>query len=129
MTETARIALLYSGAVSVQLTGELDLVSAPALTEQFGSALDISPDLVVDLHEVTFLDAAVITTLLRAQQEALVRGGSVVLVGASSWVEKVLRASRATEAIPLLPRQHLEQPAHQQATSLVSALRNRRTIC
>jgi anti-anti-sigma factor len=129
MAETARITALYSGSVSVQLTGELDLVSAPVLTEQFDAALTISPDLVVDLHEVTFLDAAVITTLLRAQQHALAQGGSVVLVGASPWVEKVLRASRVTEAIPLLPNQHVADPTHRRDASLISALRNRRTMC
>ena len=128
MAQEARITSLYSGSVSVQLSGELDLVSAPALTEQFEAALSLSPDLVVDLHEVTFLDAAVIATLLWAQQQALVRDGSIVLVGASPWVEKVLRASRATEAIPLLPQRPV-QPSVKQSGSLMSAMRNRRTIC
>ena len=89
MAQSARITSLYSGSVSVQLSGELDLVSTPALNEQFDEALQLSPDLVVDLHEVTFLDAAVITTLLRAQHQALLRDGSLVLVEASPWVEKV----------------------------------------
>ena len=128
MAQEARITSLYSGSVSVQLSGELDVVSAPALNEQFKAALSLSPDLVVDLHEVTFLDAAVIATLLCAQQQALLRGGSIVLVGASLWVEKVLRASRATEAIPLLPQRPV-QPSAKQSGSLLSAMRNRRTIC
>lgn len=105
MAHPARITSLYSGSVSVQLSGELDIVSVPALSEQFAAALGTSPDLVVDLHDVTFLDAAVITSLLKAQHQALVQDGSLVLVGASPWIEKVLRASRVTEAIPLLPAQ------------------------
>ena len=103
MAETARIVSLYSGSVSVQLSGELDFVSAPVLRERFVQALGLSPDLVVDLQEVTFLDAGVIATLLWAQHQALIQGGSLVLVQANPWVAKVLRASRATEAIPLLP--------------------------
>ena len=111
MIDMTRITSLYSGSVSVRLSGELDLVSVPALKERLTTALGISPDLVVDLEEVTFLDAAVIATLLWAQRQALVREGSLVLVQASPWVEKVLSASRATEAIPLLPpRQSATQP-------------------
>lgn len=128
MAQAARITSLHSGSVCVQLTGELDLVSGPFLTEQFDAALDMSPDLVVDLTEVTFLDATVITVLLKAQQQALVQDGSLVLVGANPWVEKVLRVSRATEAIPLLP-QRPAQLSSEPSGSLMSALRNRRTIC
>ena len=128
MAQSARITSLYSGSVSVQLSGELDLVSGPFLTEQFDAALDMSPDLVVDLTDVTFLDATVITVLLKAQQQALVQDGSLVLVGASPWVEKVLRVSRVTEAIPLLP-QRLAQPPGEQTGSLMPGMRNRRTIC
>ena len=129
MAQAARITSLYSGTVSVQLSGDLDLVSVPDLTEQFDAALSLSPDLVVDLHEVTFLDAAVITTFLRAQHQALTRDGSLVLVGATPWVEKVLRASRATEAIPLLPNPRVAHPSVEQTDSLVSTMRNRRSIC
>lgn len=105
MTAAVCISSLYSGAVSVRLTGDFDLVSAPALAERLDCALGASPDVVVDLHDLTFLDAAVIATLLRAQRRALLQGGSLVLIEASPWVEKVLAASRATEAIPLLPHQ------------------------
>lgn len=129
MAQVARITSLYSGSVSIQLSGELDLVSVQALTEQFDAALTMSPDLVVDLTDVTFLDATVITTLLKAQQQALIQDGSVVVVGASPWVEKVLRASRATEAIPLLPHQRCDNKSEVQKGSLISALRNRRIIC
>lgn len=128
MAHPARIISLHSGSVSVQLSGELDLVSGPFLTEQFDVALGMSPDLVVDLTEVTFIDATVITVLLKAQQQALVRDGSLVLIGASSWVEKVLRVSRVTEAIPLLP-QRPPHPSQKQKDSLISALQNRRTVC
>ena len=120
MAGTARITSLYYGSVRVQLTGELDLVSTPMLTEQFDAALKISPHLVVDLRDVTFLDATVITAMLRVQQQALVLDGSVVLVGASPWVEKVLHASRATEAIPLLPREARVRPSTEKEASLVA---------
>lgn len=112
MIDMARIVSLYSGSVSVQLSGELDLVSAPALRERFAAALSLSSDLVVDLRELTFLDAAVIATPLWAQHQAVIQGGSLVLVEASPWVEKVLRAARATDAIPLLPRQGDAQNDH-----------------
>jgi anti-anti-sigma factor len=112
MVPLARITSLYSGSVLVQLSGELDLVCVPVLSEQFACALRVSPDLVVDLQEVSFLDAAVIATFLQAQQRALTQGGSVILIKASPWVEKVLRAARATEAIPLLPRQRSASSSH-----------------
>ena len=128
MAHSARIESLYSGSVSVVLSGEFDIASVPLLAEKLKDALTMSPHLVVDLHEVTFLDAAMLSTLLAAQHQALTRDGSLVLVGATPWVEKVLRASRVLEAIPLLPDPR--DPRTSKGTgSLMAALRNRRTIC
>ena len=129
MAQSAHIRPSRSGSVSVHLSGELDLVSAPAITEQLAAAMTLSPDLVVDLDDVTFLDVVVINALVLAQQQALLHDGSLVVVGATPWVEKVLHASGATEAIPLLPHPRAVHTSERGSSSLVSALRNRRTVC
>jgi anti-sigma B factor antagonist len=102
-----------SGSVVVHLTGELDLLAVPALKDCFDGALTMGADLVVNLRDVTFLDAAGIATILQAYRGALARGGSLVLTEASPWIGRVLRASGATEVLPLLPNQRPAQAAHE----------------
>ena len=46
--------------VVVVLSGELDIATAPALRQLLRGALEADPDLVVDLGDVTFLDASTI---------------------------------------------------------------------
>ncbi len=103
MAQAVFIECLHSGAVAVRLTGELDLVSVPALTEYLDVAATIARDLVVNLRDVTFVDASVIGALIQAHHNAVARGGSLVLSEANPWVERVLRAARATDVLRLLP--------------------------
>jgi anti-sigma B factor antagonist len=56
----------------VEATGEVDLVTAPALRTALADALDEAPGglCVVDLTGVTFLDSAGLTTLIEVNQRA-----------------------------------------------------------
>ena len=117
MAKAARILALPAGSVLVQLSGELDLADQSCLSDQFACALRVSPDVVVDLRAVSFIDAAAIGILVRARQRAVAEGGSLVLAGATPWVEKVLRLARATPLLPVLPdlRQALNADEHAEA--------------
>jgi len=103
MPPLVRIITLPTGAALVRLTGELDVSCAPALDDHFVGALDISPVLLVDMRAVTFVDAAIIGTLVRTQQSATDAGGCVLLVGADPWISKVLRVGGVDGLLPQYP--------------------------
>ena len=103
MAASIRLTVLPSGQASASLVGDLDLTSVASLEDQFAWALMLSPDLVLDLREVTFLDAAVIGCLMRLRAEAMAQGGSVSLVTPSPFVRKVLRIARVSELSPVVP--------------------------
>jgi anti-sigma B factor antagonist len=77
-------------AVIVAVSGELDIASAPALTERARRALEIPADQVVlDLSGLTFIDCAG-GRALTGLASAAPPGCSVVMRGASHRVRKVL---------------------------------------
>lgn len=76
--------------VIVAVSGELDIASAPALTERAGRALEIPAEQVVlDLSGLTFIDCAG-GRALTALAGAAPPGCPVVMRGASHRVRKVL---------------------------------------
>jgi anti-sigma B factor antagonist len=79
-----------SRAVTVSVSGELDIASAPALAERAGRALEIPAERVVlDLSGLTFIDCAGGRALI-ALTSATAPGCPVVVRGASHRVRKVL---------------------------------------
>lgn len=83
------------------LSGELDLESAPALEKCLGEILAEDHDrILLDLNELTFVDSAGVTVLIRAKREAEERGRRLrlrrptaqlhrvfALVGLVDWLE------------------------------------------
>jgi anti-sigma B factor antagonist len=102
-TPVVRVICLPSGPALVRLTGELDLAAVPALRTGFADALQVSAELVADLREVTFIDAAAIGTLVWTRQQALAEDGSLWLVGASPWISRILRIAQVNDTLPSLP--------------------------
>jgi anti-sigma B factor antagonist len=79
--------------VVVQLNGELDVASAPALTALLDWVLEAHPGrIVVDVRAVTFTDCARLRPLLRAQRAASQLGSSVELHCPSRPVDLLLSA-------------------------------------
>jgi anti-sigma B factor antagonist len=103
MAAVARIVALPTGSSLVQLTGELDIASVPSLSDHVVCAMNLSEHLIIDLREVTFIDAAVIGALQGARRRAVAKGGDLVLVGATPSVAKVLRLAKVTDVLRLLP--------------------------
>ncbi len=59
------------GVIGVCIAGEIDMATAPQVTDAVRTALTAHPSVVhIDLAAVTFLDSSGIRTLLQAQNEA-----------------------------------------------------------
>jgi anti-anti-sigma factor len=75
----------------VSVRGEVDLETATAMGDHALAALrDVSPHLVLDLTQVTFMDSTGLKVLLSIQRRADLAGGSLVLAGPTRPVRKIL---------------------------------------
>ncbi|WP_369386792.1 STAS domain-containing protein [Streptomyces sp. CG1] len=92
------------GTTVVSLHGEIDLLTAPILSERLDALTACHrPDLVLDLRPVTFIDCAGLGVLCRARNRTLARRGRLRLVTESS-VFRVLRVAGLGDVFELHPR-------------------------
>jgi anti-anti-sigma factor len=86
----------------VSVGGEVDVATAKSLTDHALAALrDVSPHIVVDLGDVTFMDSTGLKSLITISQRASLAGGSFAVVGPTSSVRKLLRLTGLEEAFPV----------------------------
>jgi anti-anti-sigma factor len=86
----------------VQVTGEIDLNSAPWLQEQLLRIMRASgPRLLVDLSGVSFIDCAGLRMLLGTCRCAGEQACSVAFVAVSGHVRRLAELTGLLEAIPL----------------------------
>lgn len=78
--------------VKVVVTGDLDISTAPQLSDAVRSALNVrnAKKIMLDLRPTTFLDSSGVTALVNLKRDASERGVSVILLGTSSYVDRVL---------------------------------------
>jgi anti-sigma B factor antagonist len=75
----------------VSVGGEVDLETASQLGDHALEALrDVSPHVLLDLTDVTFMDSTGLKVLLSIQRRADLAGGSFAIAGASRSVRKIL---------------------------------------
>jgi len=75
----------------VSVSGEVDLETASQLGDHALDALrDVSPHVLLDLTDVTFMDSTGLKVLLSIQRRADLAGGSFAIAGASRSVRKIL---------------------------------------
>ncbi len=73
------------------LRGEVDMASAPLLDERLAAVVaDDRCEVVVDVAEVTFIDAAGLRVLLQAGQRLAVDGRRLTLRAPSPFVRRLL---------------------------------------
>jgi anti-sigma B factor antagonist len=90
------------GFVIVAVCGEIDLYTAPAFRNEMLAAIGgDSPQLIVDLTDVTFMDASGLTALVDALHHARASGGSVGLAAPTSGVRKVLGITQLDRVFPV----------------------------
>ncbi|MEE4494689.1 STAS domain-containing protein [Streptomyces sp. BE230] len=83
------------GRTVVALRDEIDLATAALIAPALdGATSDGSPQLVVDLTEVSFLDCSGLTLLCRARRRVLDRDGRFWLVCGCPRILRLLRAGR-----------------------------------
>ena len=100
-----------NGRAIVSLRGEIDMSCGPALRAALSAARQGSPDVIVDLSGVTFMDSTGLHALIGAYHHAP-EGGSLGVVGPTSAVRRVFDITGLSELLLLEPR----RPTWQQVT-------------
>ena len=91
------------GGIQVELTGELDLATAPKLDDELQKVEARGPALIViDLQPLTFMDSSGLRALLAADARARENGTRLVLVRGDERVQRVLRITRLDERLEIV---------------------------
>jgi anti-anti-sigma factor len=98
------------GAVRLRLRGEFDLAAVRALNAAIDNAFAAPAPrgIVLNLHEVTFLDCAALGALLRGRTVAVGRGLPYRATGARGMPRRVMELTGTLAALESWPR---ERPA------------------
>jgi len=84
------------------LSGDIDVNSAPHLKHSIISILDRTDhDLIIDMHNVIYMDSTGVSTLLSAMKHLSPNGGSLNLVGCSPRIERILDITHLSSFIAL----------------------------
>jgi len=95
------------GVTIAELSGELDLASAPDLREQLLRLLRPGASrLVLDLSRVTFCDASGLAVLVGASHRARVLGGFLRLAAVSPPADRVLHITGLHRHLSIYPTVH-----------------------
>mgnify|MGYP001317447228 CR=1 FL=1 len=91
------------GSVVVELSGEIDALVAPRLSEYLDTltATD-GPDLVLDMRKVEFIDCSGISCLVRVHKRARKRSGRVRFVITDARTLRTLRITRLLGHLEIL---------------------------
>ena len=100
-----------NGRAIVSLHGEIDMNRGPALRDALSAAQHGSPDVIVDLSGVTFMDSTGLHALIGAYYGAP-QGGTLAVVGPTAAIRRVFDITGLSEMLLLPPR----RPTWQQVT-------------
>jgi anti-sigma B factor antagonist len=89
--------------VHVQLTGELDLATAPKLEDELTRVEQGDPPVIVlNLQALSFMDSSGLRAVLAADARAREAGRRLVLVRGDERVQRVLRITRLDERLEIV---------------------------
>lgn len=101
-----------AGFVVVQVGGEIDVATSPQLVRYLRhTLLRRSPRVVLDLSQVTFMDANGIRLLIRARRHAELVDGDLYLADASPPVRRVLELTGVDTVFRAAPPAARPDPA------------------
>ena len=90
------------GQAVVRASGEFDLAAVDDVHRVISrTALALEPPavVVVDLAQVTFLDAAMLGALVTERRAILARGGDLLLTGVSRWALRIIEICGLRETL------------------------------
>jgi len=98
---------IADGVTIAELSGDLDLASAPGLREQLlGLLRPGTSRLVLDLSRVSFCDASGLAVLVGASHRARMLGGFLRLAAVSPATERVLQLTGLDRHLSIYPTVH-----------------------
>lgn len=77
------------------LAGELDLATTPSLQARLGAADVADADVVMDLSQLSFIDASGLRTLIDAYRAAVARGHRLCVTPTSPSLDRLLAITGA----------------------------------
>ena len=86
----------------IHVSGEIDLTNACYLEDALKTGLKSGRGIVVDLHEVRYIDSTGLKLLFAYQTQALERGRHIVATEPTPNIRKVFEIVRFSEMIPLV---------------------------
>lgn len=87
----------------MQLRGELDVASDASLRDHLGCAARMSPDLVLDVREVEFMDCAALGALVWARNKVCAEGGRFATVAPRRLIRRLIDTAGLTETLHVCP--------------------------
>ncbi|HSO99550.1 MAG TPA: STAS domain-containing protein [Solirubrobacteraceae bacterium] len=94
----------------VRAAGELDIAAAPELVRTLGLVEDRARRVVLDLRELTFIDAFGVHVIVDADERARSIGRQLLLVRGPSQVDRMLALTRAHERLTMVHLNPAEPP-------------------
>lgn len=92
-----------SGTAVVQVAGELDLASAPALADVLRNLERPCDHVILDLSRLTFIDSTGLRLAITEHRRAELDGFDFVIAGATEPILRVLRIAGLDVALPMAP--------------------------
>jgi anti-sigma B factor antagonist len=85
------------GTTIVDVTGDIDMATSPSLRRTLLETLKKIPRLVVNLHEVQYVDSSGIASLVEVLKEARDQKKRLILFGLNPTVREALQLMRLTK--------------------------------
>ncbi|WP_405875935.1 MULTISPECIES: STAS domain-containing protein [unclassified Streptomyces] len=99
---------VVGGTTVVEMRGDIDILTTPQLSARLDAlTAGRSPDLVVDLRPVAFLDCSALRLLCRVRNRVMARQGRLRLVADTSRLLRILRPTGLAGVFEM----HQELPA------------------
>jgi anti-sigma B factor antagonist len=98
--------------VVIRLAGEIDLATVPQLRQVLDAHARSGQTMLIDLHEIEFIDSMGLAALVRARHRAIARGARLELVAPPERVYKVFTLTRLDQLFHWVP-----QPPRTQSTA------------
>jgi len=88
----------------IRAAGELELSTAPALSQELDEARDTGATALLDLADVTFIDSSGLQLLLEASRQSAESDWAFFIVRTSEAVRRLVELSRTADLLTLADR-------------------------